>query len=325
MTVFNLLTYPLRRAGEHGALALTLSLLIGLAFPALAAYVKPYLREVIILLLVSSFLRVEPDALRQVTRRPLMIILGTIWLLVAMPFILFGLFIALGLPESHPDLIVILLLMATAPPVMSAPAMAYVLGLNGAISLSVMILSMLCVPITAPIITDWLMPGLLPISALQLSGQLTIILLGSWVTAQILKLFLTPSHLSQYKTEIDGLNVFLLFFFAVSLMDGVGEYFLTQPVFAISMTLATFVLAFFQIGITLLVFAPFGREKGWPLALAVGNRNMGMMVVAIGSQMPDISWLWFALGQFPIYMLPLILTPFLAAKKAQANPASPKD
>lgn len=315
MTILNILIYPLRRAGEHGALALALSLLIGLAFPTLAAYVKPYLREIIILLLVSSFLRVEPDALRQVTRRPLMIILGTIWLLIAMPFILFGLFIALGLPQSHPDLIVILLLTVTAPPVMSAPAMAYVLGLNGAISLSVMILSMLCVPITAPIITDWLMPDLLPISALQLSGQLAIILMGSWITAQILKIFLKQSHLTRYKTEIDGLNVFLLFFFAVSLMDDVGNHFITQPVFALLMTMATFVLAFFQIGITMLAFAPFGSEKAWPLALSVGNRNMGMMVVAIGSQMPDASWLWFALGQFPIYMLPLILTPILAPKR----------
>ncbi|MCV6574882.1 MAG: sodium:proton symporter [Cohaesibacter sp.] len=309
MIVSNIPMTLLSRMGKNGALAMAISILIGLAFPAIAAYIKPYLRELILLLLTLSFLRVEPDALHQVAKRPLMVIMSALWLLILLPVFLFWLFKSLGFQESYPGLTVILLLMMTAPPVMSSPAMAYVLGLNGAISLSVMVLSMLLVPLTAPFITDWLMPGLLPISALDLAKQLTLILLGSWIASRLLKALIGQQRLNHHKHEIDGLNVLVLFAFAIALMDGVATHFIDQPVFASLMTLATFAMAFLQIGLTLLVFSPFGLQRSWPLALAVGNRNMGMMVVAIGGLMPDMSWLWFALAQFPIYMLPLILTP----------------
>jgi BASS family bile acid:Na+ symporter len=36
---------------------------------------------------------------------------------------------------------------------------------------------------------------------------------------------------------------------------------------------------------------------------------MGLMLAAAGSTVPDLTWLYFAIAQFPIYLLPQMLKP----------------
>jgi BASS family bile acid:Na+ symporter len=56
--------------------------------------------------------------------------------------------------------------------------------------------------------------------------------------------------------------------------------------------------------------APAKRDRSNPaLGLAADSRNMGLMLAAAGSSVPDLTWLYFALAQFPIYLLPQMLKP----------------
>ncbi len=43
-----------------------------------------------------------------------------------------------------------------------------------------------------------------------------------------------------------------------------------------------------------------------------GQRNMGMIVAALGAGVPPSTFLFFALAQFPIYLMPWILSSFAA-------------
>jgi hypothetical protein len=43
----------------------------------------------------------------------------------------------------------------------------------------------------------------------------------------------------------------------------------------------------------------------------VSQRNMGLMLAALGGALPELTWLYFALSQFPIYLSPQMLKPFL--------------
>jgi BASS family bile acid:Na+ symporter len=43
----------------------------------------------------------------------------------------------------------------------------------------------------------------------------------------------------------------------------------------------------------------------------VSQRNMGLMLAAMGGVLPDLTWLYFALSQFPIYLSPQMLKPFV--------------
>ena len=36
---------------------------------------------------------------------------------------------------------------------------------------------------------------------------------------------------------------------------------------------------------------------------------MGLMLAAMGGTLPDLTWLYMGLAQFPIYLLPLLLQP----------------
>ncbi|MEH0069520.1 hypothetical protein V6L77_02880 [Pannonibacter sp. Pt2-lr] len=61
--------------------------------------------------------------------------------------------------------------------------------------------------------------------------------------------------------------------------------------------------------LTMLVFAPALRSDAFVIAYSAGNRNMGLMVAALGGTLPDLAWLYFGLGQLPIYTLPYLVRP----------------
>jgi hypothetical protein len=77
----------------------------------------------------------------------------------------------------------------------------------------------------------------------------------------------------------------------------------------LGLTLFAFVLALGLIAVTALVFARAGRSRAFAIGLIAGNRNIGLMLAATGFAVPDVAWLYFALAQFPIYLLPHLLKP----------------
>jgi BASS family bile acid:Na+ symporter len=61
--------------------------------------------------------------------------------------------------------------------------------------------------------------------------------------------------------------------------------------------------------LTFLVFTAAGRGRAFAIGLMASQRNMGLMLAAVAGTVPDLTWLYFALAQFPIYLLPQILKP----------------
>jgi BASS family bile acid:Na+ symporter len=69
--------------------------------------------------------------------------------------------------------------------------------------------------------------------------------------------------------------------------------------------------------LTGLIFLRVGRARAFSIGLIAGNRNIGLMLAATGFAIPDVAWLYFALAQFPIYLLPHLLKPL--ARRLQQN------
>jgi BASS family bile acid:Na+ symporter len=92
-------------------------------------------------------------------------------------------------------------------------------------------------------------------------------------------------------------------------MEGVTGHFRADPLFAIALTALAFALALALIAVTALVFLRAGRARAFAIGLIAGNRNIGLMLAATGFAVPDVAWLYFALAQFPIYLLPHLLKP----------------
>jgi BASS family bile acid:Na+ symporter len=100
-------------------------------------------------------------------------------------------------------------------------------------------------------------------------------------------------------------------------MDGVADHFRSDPLLVIELTALAFALALGLIAVSALVFLRAGRARAFAIGLIAGNRNIGLMLAASGFAVPDVAWLYFALAQFPIYLLPHLLKPLV--RRLSAN------
>jgi BASS family bile acid:Na+ symporter len=65
----------------------------------------------------------------------------------------------------------------------------------------------------------------------------------------------------------------------------------------------------------------YDQALAFVLGLMASQRNMGLMLAATGGALPDFTWLYFALAQFPVYLSPLLFSPL--ARRVQAGRPRP--
>src|SRR5947208_4525162 len=229
--------------------------------------------------------------------------------------------VAVGTADRLPGLYVAMILQAAAPPVISAPTLAALMGLDAALSLATLVICTAVTPLTAPMFaTLFVGPGM-AISPLLLGTKLLALLAGTSIVAAAVRRFVGKVWIARQGERIDGLSVVALFFFAVGLMDGVLASIISEPVKVLGLTLLSFALSFGLMALTAVVFARLGMGQALALGLAAGNRNMGLMLAAAGAAVPDLTWLYFAIAQLPIYLMPAMLKP-LARRVAPPISAS---
>jgi BASS family bile acid:Na+ symporter len=258
---------------------------------------------------VLAFLRVDPAALRGYFARPALIVSATAWIMVISPAMLGTLFLLIGIDKSLPGLHIALVLQASAAPIMSAPAFAALMGLDAALSLATLMLCVAVTPITAPLFVYIFAGAALTVSPTALALKLFLLLGGSALTAWVVRRVAGNARIERERQRIDGLSVITLFVFAIAVMDGVAALAWTRPWFVLGLVLLCFVIAFGMMAMTTLAFARAGRARAFALGLSAANRNMGLMLAAMGGGLPDLTWLYMGLAQFPIYLMPQLLLP----------------
>jgi hypothetical protein len=303
-------------AGRHGTLVAAASVFVGLAIPGLAAACKPYLGEAIVVMLTLAFLRVDPNELFHHFTRPGLVALATLWAMLLVPTVLGIGFLAFGLDQSMPGLYFMLVLQMSAPGLMSSPALAALLGLDVALTLATLIVSTAITPLTASLFTHIFL-GTALASPFGFGLRLFLIIAGCALAAAIIRRVAGPTFIAAQRERIDGLSVIAMFMFAVAAMDGVANHFRSNPLLVIELTALAFALALGLIAVTALVFLRAGRARAFAIGLIAGNRNIGLMLAASGFAVPDVAWLYFALAQFPIYLLPHLLKPLV--RRLSAN------
>ena len=303
-------------AGRHGTLVAAASVFVGLALPGLAVACKPYLGEAIVVMLTLAFLRVDPNELFHHFTRPGLVALATLWAMLLVPTMLGIGFLAFGLDQSMPGLYFMLVLQMSAPGLMSSPALAALLGLDVALTLATLIVSTAITPLTASLFTHVFLGSALA-SPFGFGLRLFLIIAGCALAAAIIRRVAGPTFIAAQRERIDGLSVIAMFMFAVAAMDGVADHFRSNPLLVIELTALAFALALGLIAVTALVFLRAGRARAFAIGLIAGNRNIGLMLAASGFAVPDVAWLYFALAQFPIYLLPHLLKPLV--RRLSAN------
>jgi BASS family bile acid:Na+ symporter len=318
----NALAVPVRALawlGRQGTRAIAALVLIGIALPPLGELLRPYVAEAIFLLLCISFMRVDIAALRDHLRRPGIMLAASAWTMIAVPALIGLGCLAAGVDTSSPDLFLALMLQAVASPMMAAPALAALMGLDSTLALITLVTGTALVPLTAPLFAYLFFGSALALSPLGLGVKLAAILAGSLGTALAIRKLFGIAAIRRYREPIDGINILILLVFVSAVMGSVAGSFWADPLQVIGIALLSFAIFFALLGATMLVFRRLGRERALALGLLVSQRNMGLMVAATDGVLPGLTWLYFALSQFPIYLSPQLLKPMVGRLGAVAK------
>jgi hypothetical protein len=303
--------------GGQGTRAIAALVFIGIAVPPIGQLLKPFVTEAIFLLLCISFMRVDVGRLRDHLRRPGIVLAATAWTTLGVPLISGVSCLATGLDTHAPGLFLALMLQAVASPMMAAPALAALMGLDSTLVLVTLVTSTALIPITAPLFAYAFFGTALTLSPLGLGLKLVAILAGSLLVAAGIRWTVGATAIKRHAAAIDGLNILILFVFVAAVMGSVVGSFLADPVSMIELTVLAFAVFFALLGITTLIFRKIGLERAFALGLMVSQRNMGLMLAATDGVLPGTTWLYFALSQFPIYLSPQLLKPIVRRMGAQ--------
>ena len=293
--------------GRYGTQAFAISLFVGLALPWLAAAARPLLAVAIFVFLLTTFVRVEVSAVRSVARRPGLFGLACLCTVLVPPLVVSGAVALVGRQEIDPGLLLGLAVLAAAPPIMSSPAIAMLLGIEPALIIATVLVVTGLSPILSPLIAGLVAGAAVPMDVPSLVARLVGLVGGALLTALVLRRFVSREAIGRNRQSLDGIGVFMYFVFAIAAMDGVLPAVLGEP-----LRVAGYLAAAFAISLA-------GYAVSWPLLRAVppaerlvlgyatGQRNMGLLIAALGASTPKTTFLFFALAQFPIYIGPQII------------------
>ncbi len=301
-------------------MAVALTLVIGTVMPhPVGEGLKNYFTEAVALLLCIAFLRMDTTALKGYMHKPALVLAALCWTAVIIPILIGGVGLALGLPESAAALFLGILLQAAASPIMSAPAIVALMGLESTLVLATMVVSTMLVPITAPLFASFFAGSALLISPLLLAKKLFLILLSTFAAGMILRRLLGQARIQKYQLPLDGLNIIILLVFAAAIMNEVLHQMFTIPFTLLWVTgVAVTVFTAILVGTTL-VFYPAGRGRAITLGFMCSNRNMALLIAATGTALPDITWMYLAMSQIPIYFAPHIIKQLAKRREHRAN------
>lgn len=307
--------------GRNATLVLAFGVFIGFALPSLASVVRPWLVFFIAGPLVIALMRIEWSELWAYTRRWPLILLLCAWMLLVSPVLVF---LTLHGSGIAPGVVAGIVLMAAAPPIVSAAAIALFLGLDGAIIIVTTVACMWLTPLILPPMALNLLDLHIDISLLEFMGRLALLTAIAFVAAWLGRWLLGPERLARGKTHLDGAAVSMMLCFVIGVFDGVTDMAFAMPRHVIIATILGYA---FNIGLQIVsaaVFWKLGRRIALSVGLMAGNCNMGLVLVSLAGGADADTAMFFAVGQLPMYTLPALLTPMyrrLLTDKDRREPA----
>src|SRR5690606_33628889 len=137
-----ILLKPLALLGRQGTKALAASIFIGLALPQFASLARPLIGTCVFFFLVFTFLRADFGAIRALLLQLWRFLLAWFRIVATLLRARGGIVLARVGDLAGPNLALGLALMAAAPPILSEPAVATLLGFDATYLVSVLVARM---------------------------------------------------------------------------------------------------------------------------------------------------------------------------------------
>ncbi|HEV7339763.1 MAG TPA: hypothetical protein VGO06_27595 [Bosea sp. (in: a-proteobacteria)] len=307
--------------GRYGTQGFALSIFLGLALPQFSAAARPLLPVTIFCFTTVVFMRADFGVIAGLVRRPAKLVATCLWLLFVPALLIAGALALLGREALDPGLLLGIAIMGAAPPIMSSPAVAILYGFEPSLIIAGVILTTIVSPLIAPLLVDFLAGAAVPLDRLALTLRLVLFIGGGIVVAAAIRRWLGAARIRELKPNLDGFGVLMYFIFAIAAMDGVTKAAIERPGQVALFLGVAFLISAIGLASAWLALRRFPRSERFMIGYGTGQRNMGLLVAALGAGVPPTTYLFFALAQFPIYLLPWLLRGIAARIRRRETPA----
>ncbi len=304
----------------RGAPLLATGIFLGLALPPLAELLRPALTYTVTLILAVTLARIDWGEMAQHAGRWGVALAALSWLLLLCPVAAWLALGALGAPEGVRQAVV---LMAGSAPITSAAAFALLVGLDGALAMTLTLASTLLVPLVLPPLALGLLGIELAFGITDFMARLGLLVAGAFAAALALRRWLGRDWLRDHGDRLDGVAVLLLIIFGIALMDGITALLLAEPAYVLGLTAVAFAANFGLQAVAALAFFWLGLRPALTVGLTTGNRNMALLLAVLPADTPRDILVFFAVAQFPMYMAPAIQLPFYRRLLTGRGPTPP--
>ncbi|MEM1360204.1 MAG: hypothetical protein AAGF94_00615 [Pseudomonadota bacterium] len=305
-------------AAQYGRVGLPITLLFGVLFQDQAKAVLPYVSIMVFVVLALAAFRVGPRQLREGLRSPASSLVFVVILQMALPMSLACLLLILGLAASPAAISVVLA--TAAPALIGSSTIAALMKADPEPAFRTMAIGHVILPVTMlPLFL--ILPELGdPGEAIFSSGQLFLFLLPAAVLGLITRSLFVPELRAPQAKAVDGLATLVLMLLVFGLMGALGPLMRAAPHEILFLLGLSFAVNFgLQITIFALLKASRPKAEAVSLAIASGNRNVSLFIIALPPEL--LSFFLVFLGT---YQVPMFLTP-LAMRRVYAMDRSPSD
>lgn len=290
---------------RHGKLFLAAGLLAGALLPDVARLLRPWLGEMVAVLLLLNAMRI--GAREAFGGTDALLRMGGVVVVyqLVLPLLAFGLFTLTGV-LSHPFALAVVLMLA-APAVTGSLNFTILSGHDPAPAMRLLVMGTALFPLTVlPVL--WLLPQLGDAGPAALRLIATILCAVGLGFA--LRWVVRVDEIR--KGQIDGLSTLLLMVVVVGLMAGVGPLLTEDP-----WRLGLWVLGVIAVNLGLQIIALLGLTRAniraaVPLSIIAGNRNIALFFVALSDEVTAPLLIFIGCYQIPMYLTPILMKPLHA-------------
>ncbi len=297
---------PLAFVARHGRAALVLGLCAGLLLPDVAMALRPWIPQLVALLLFLTAFRIGARAALGGLADGVSSLRAVLGLQLALPLMALMLFWLAGV-ETTPAAIAILL-MLSAPSVTGSPNITLLLEHAPEPAFRVLVLGTALMPLT--IIPVFLLAaglgGLEEViwAALRLIGAIGLTVAAAFALRRIT---LPDLHPDQAKA-LDGFTTLALAVIVIGLMSALGPALQSAP-WTVAKWMALVLVA--NLGLQVLTYHVLiwrGHTKvAVPYAVVSGNRNFALFLIALPASTTDPLLIFLGCYQVPMYLTPVIM------------------
>jgi ACR3 family arsenite transporter len=289
-----------------GPWVLASGLVIGIAVPELGAVIRPWLPQMVVLLLFLASLRIGfaemAGSVRALLQAGGMVLVFQ--LLCPLGVVMVG--YVFGVVDQ--TWLVALVIMMAASSIVGSPNMALMMGHAPDTAMRMLVVGTAMLPLTV-IPVFLLMPSLGGATVIVWAAvKLLLVILGSTLAAMAARKWVLRDMGDMGRRRLDGVSAIVLAVFVIGLTQAAGETLRAAPVtmlwwlgFVCLANFGTQIVCFFTVRGRVETGAAVG------VSLVAGNRNVALFLVSLPAEVTAPLLIFIGCYQIPMFLTPLVL------------------